>query len=115
MAGPSKYETFDRARLRIQPLSRRQNDLAIGHWLTLDDPTPPFEHPDLLTVAARLTAARQNDAARILIMGAHVLRAGVNRHLIDLLERGSITHIAMNGAGAIHDYDFLNNTATTES
>jgi len=47
MAGPSKYETFDRSRLRIQPLSRRQNDLAIGHWLALGDPTPPFEHADL--------------------------------------------------------------------
>jgi hypothetical protein len=115
MAGPSKYETFDRSRLRIQPLSRRQNDLAIGHWLKLDDPTPPFEHPDLAAVAARLTAARQNDAARILIMGAHVLRAGVNRHLIDLLERGSITHIAMNGAGAIHDYELARIGATTES
>jgi hypothetical protein len=115
MAGPSKYETFDRSRLRIQPLSRRQNDLAIGHWLTLDDPTPPFEHPDLAAVAARLTSARQNDAARILIMGAHVLRAGVNRHLIDLIERGSITHIAMNGAGAIHDYELARIGATTES
>jgi len=115
MAGPSKYETFDRSRLRIQPLSRRQNDLAIGHWLKLDDPTPPFEHPDLLTVAARLTAARPNDAARILIMGAHVLRSGVNRHLIDLLERRSITHIAMNGAGAIHDYELARIGATTES
>ena len=115
MAGPSKYEMFDRSRLRIQPLSRRQNDLAIGHWLALNDPTPPFEHPDLATVAARLTASRQNDAARILIMGAHVLRAGVNRHLIDLLERGSITHIAMNGAGAIHDYELARIGATTES
>ena len=36
------------------------------------------------------------------MMGAHVLRAGVNRHIIDLLERGALSHIAMNGAGAIH-------------
>ena len=115
MAGPSKYETFDRSRLRIQPLSRRQNDLAIGHWLKLDDPTPPFEHPDLVTVAVRLTAARETHRSRILIMGAHVLRAGVNRQLIDLLERGAITHIAMNGAGAIHDYELARIGATTES
>lgn len=115
MAGPSKYETFDRSRLRIQPLSRRQNDLAIGHWLALSDPTPPFEHPDLAILGARLESARGNRASRILIMGAHVLRAGVNRHLIDLLERGAITHIAMNGAGAIHDYELARIGATTES
>jgi hypothetical protein len=48
-------------------------------------------------------------------MGAHVLRAGVNRHIIDLLERGFIDHIAMNGAGAIHDFEIARIGATTES
>src|SRR5258708_15344816 len=77
MAEPSKYETFDRSRLKLQPLSRRHNDLAIGHWLELDDPTPPFDHPDLATLCTRLEAARRNGALRTLMMGAHVLRAGV--------------------------------------
>ncbi len=49
------------------------------------------------------------------MMGAHVLRAGVNRHLIDLIERGLISHIAINGAGAIHDYELARIGATTES
>ena len=66
-------------------------------------------------VAARLAEARASGAARILMMGAHVLRAGVNRHLIDLLERGYLDHIAMNGAGAIHDYELARIGATTES
>jgi hypothetical protein len=48
-------------------------------------------------------------------MGAHVIRAGVNRHIIDLLERGLIDHIAMNGAGAVHDYELARIGATTES
>src|SRR3989442_9055825 len=49
------------------------------------------------------------------MMGAHVLRTGVNRHIIDLLERGALSHIAMNGAGAIHDYELSRIGATTES
>ena len=49
------------------------------------------------------------------MMGAHVLRAGVSPHLIDLMERGLITHIAMNGAGPIHDWEFALIGATTES
>lgn len=49
------------------------------------------------------------------MMGAHVLRAGVNRHIIDLLERGLLTHVAMNGAGIIHDYELARIGATTES
>ena len=49
------------------------------------------------------------------MMGAHVLRAGVNRHIIDLVERGFLDHIAMNGAGMIHDYELARIGATTES
>jgi hypothetical protein len=48
-------------------------------------------------------------------MGAHVLRAGVQRYLIDLMERGLITHVAMNGAGPIHDWELALIGATTES
>ncbi len=111
----SRYETFDRSRLRIEPLAGRINDLSLDRWLGLDDPTPEFAHPDLCQVAARLSAARKLKTARVLMMGAHVLRAGVNRHIIDLLERGFISHIAMNGAGVIHDYELARIGATTES
>jgi len=111
----SRYESFDRSRLRVKPLAERVNNLQLERWLALTDATPPFDHPDLAAVAARLKAARDRGAARILLMGAHVLRAGVNRHIIDLLERGAIDHIAMNGAGAIHDYELARIGATTES
>src|SRR5690349_16196521 len=108
----SRYELFDRSRLEIKPLGERKHDLQLQNWLALDDPTPPFEHPDLAAVADRMRARR---GANILMMGAHVLRAGVNRHIIDLMERGLIDHVAMNGAGAIHDYELARIGATTES
>jgi hypothetical protein len=50
-----------------------------------------------------------------MLMGAHVIRAGVSRFLIDLMERGILTHIAMNGAGPIHDFELALIGATTES
>jgi hypothetical protein len=111
----SKYEIFDRSRLLVKPLGERKNDLEISSWLTLDDPAPPFEDPSLAAVATRLQAARGSGSARILMMGAHLLRAGTSRILIDLMRRGFITHIAMNGAGAIHDYELARIGATTES
>jgi hypothetical protein len=111
----SKYEAFDRSRLRIKPLAERVNDLALSRWLALDDETPPFSDPALPELASRLDAAKDSGAARILMMGAHVLRAGVNRHIIDLAERGCIDHIAVNGAGSIHDYELARIGATTES
>ncbi|MGD0297499.1 MAG: hypothetical protein ABSE86_10305 [Bryobacteraceae bacterium] len=111
----SKYQLFDRSRLRVKPLAERVNDLELRHWLALDDPTPEFQHADLDKVAARLFRAKAAGAARVMIIGAHVIRAGVNRHVIDLMERGFIDHIAMNGAGAIHDFELARIGATTES
>jgi hypothetical protein len=111
----SKYPVFDRARLLVKPLGERVNDLQLGNWLALDASAPAFAHPDLAAVAELLHQAKQRGAARILMMGAHVLRAGVNRHLIDLIERGFIDHLATNGAGAIHDYELARIGATTES
>lgn len=111
----SKYEIFDRSRLRLKPLAERIHELPLEHWLNLEDPAPPYAHPELAEAAARIIAARRRGAARILMMGAHLLRAGVSRHIIDLLERGWLDHIAMNGAGAIHDFELARIGATTES
>lgn len=102
-------------RLSVQPLAERTNDLNLDHWLDLEAATPEFDHPDLETVAAKLNAAREQGRARVLMMGGHLLRAGVNRHVIDLLQRGFIDHLAMNGAVAIHDYELARVGGTTES
>lgn len=83
--------------------------------MTLEEETPEFTHPDLGAVARRLVEARAGGASRILMMGGHVIRAGVNRHIIDLMERGLVDHLAMNGAVAIHDYELARIGATTES
>jgi hypothetical protein len=111
----SKYPVFDRSRLRLQPLAQREHDLQAAQWLPLEETGEPYQHPQLGEVAARIIEARRRGAARILMMGAHLLRAGVNRQLIDLLERGFIDHVAMNGAGVIHDYELARIGATTES
>src|SRR6516165_6040507 len=97
------FPQFDRSRLRVRPLAERQHDLDLSSLLPLDAPPPALDHPALPALGRRLVAARRAGAARVLVMGAHVLRAGTQRFLIDLLERGLIDHVAMNGAGPIHD------------
>jgi hypothetical protein len=111
----SKYETFDRSRLSIKPLGDRVHDMKLDYLLPLEGPAPEFSHPQLSEVARRIAAAKEKGAARILMMGAHVIKAGASRYIIDLLERGYLTHLAMNGAGAIHDYELARVGATTES
>jgi hypothetical protein len=111
----SKYETFDRSQLLIKPLSERKHDMTLDYILKLDEPAPEFSHPQLPAVAQRLIAARDRGAARILMMGAHVIKSGASRYVIDLIERGYLTHVAMNGAGSIHDYELARIGASTES
>lgn len=109
------HPTFDRSRLRLRPLAEREHDLDLSVMLGLDDPAPAFSDPALPVLAARMKAARERGASVILAMGGHVIRAGVAAHLIDWMERGLVTHLAMNGGAAIHDYELSLIGATTES
>lgn len=109
----SRYPLFDRSALSIKPLGQRRHDLSADKILAL---TPvEVSHPKLAGVARRIGEARGQNAEVILMMGAHVLRAGVQRYLIDLMERGLITAMAGNGACAIHDFEMALIGATTES
>jgi len=112
------HPQFDRSRLRIRPLAERQHDLSHATLLALEEPPealPDAALADLRVLGRRLCDARRTGAARLLLMGAHVIRAGVARQLIDMMERGFISHIGMNGAGPIHDYELARIGATCES
>ncbi|MFO0964342.1 MAG: hypothetical protein U0793_01970 [Gemmataceae bacterium] len=109
------YPVFERGRLIIKPLAERTHDLDLSVVLPLDAPPPDFQHPSIAILGQRLAQAKKNGRAAILLMGAHVLRAGVSRYLIDLMEKGYLSLIAMNGAGPIHDWELALIGATTES
>jgi len=109
------YPTFDRNQLHLKPLAERINDMGLPTLLNLDDETPPFDHPDLPMLVQRIQAAHKQGSQVILMMGAHVIKTGLSRFVIDLMERSLITHVAMNGAGPIHDFELALIGASTES
>ncbi|HEY84429.1 MAG TPA: hypothetical protein G4N96_04850 [Chloroflexi bacterium] len=109
------YPIFDRSRLKLQPLSERVHDMSLNEILPLDAPLPACDNPDLPKIAARIAQARQQGAPVVMMMGAHVIKRGLSRFVIDLMERGLVTHVAMNGAGPIHDFEMSLIGATTES
>ncbi|MBI2950984.1 hypothetical protein HYY27_02765 [bacterium] len=109
------YPTFDRSRLKLRPLRERTHDLDLSSFLRVGDLPVPFDHPDLPRLADRIVAAHRGGRPVILMMGAHLLRAGVSRQIIHLMSRGVLTHVGMNGAGPIHDFEMALAGGTTES
>lgn len=109
------YPTFDRNRLHLKPLAQREHDLSREVILHLEDPIPDYDNPNLAILADRIVKAKEHGATVILMIGAHVIRSGVNRFLIDLMQRGFISLIGTNGACTIHDTEFAMIGQTTES
>jgi deoxyhypusine synthase len=76
--------------------------------------------PDILAghtlkkVVEAWVRARRGDRAVILGMGAHPVKVGLNPVLIDLLRRGLLTGVAMNGACIIHDAELAMAGMTSE-
>ena len=109
------YEQFDLGRLRLEPLSERRHDMTLADVLDLGAEPPPFESEALEQLAERVARSHQDARPVIWMMGAHVIKQGLSRFVIDLMERGIVTHVAMNGACVIHDFELALAGATTES
>jgi hypothetical protein len=109
------FEKFDRSRLVLKSLSEREHDLDIGVMQDTSEKPPEFESERLDRVVDAIRKAKKNNATVLMMLGAHVIRAGAAPWLIRLMKEGYITHFAMNGAGGIHDFEFAMIGATTES
>jgi hypothetical protein len=109
------YAKFDRSRLRLKSLSERVHDLDLECLMQPNGPYERCEHEALPILAGRIRQARDRGSAVIFMLGAHVIRKGASPLLIDLMGRGYITHIALNGAGSIHDYELALIGKTCES
>lgn len=77
-------------------------------------PIPAWESAELDELADRIAAARKNNRPVVLFMGAHVIKCGLSRYLIALIQRGIITHLAGNGACSIHDFELAYLGGTSE-
>jgi hypothetical protein len=110
---------LDLSRLRVLPLADRRSLTQADDILVPVDAPLREVSPDVaraVEVAAdRIRHARKHDAQIILMYGAHLLRNGAALLLTDLMERGWISHLATNGAGTIHDWEYAWLGRSTES
>jgi hypothetical protein len=104
------HPKFDRHQLKFKPLSDRKDKVFIEK-----DHVPPDASPQAFSAAgqaivdetvARMVKARAAGKPRMLTFGAHTIKNGLAPVLIKLMEDGWVTHLATNGAGIIHDWEF---------
>jgi hypothetical protein len=111
-------EPLDLRKLKVYPLAGRRSLTRADEVLIDPDAAPgpcPDRAEDLIgECAARVRAARDRGATVMLIYGAHLLRNGAAAILGRMLERGWLTHLATNGAGTIHDWEYAWLGASTE-
>ncbi|MEP6494004.1 MAG: hypothetical protein ABJF01_15080 [bacterium] len=69
---------------------------------------------DFRAVVDAIVSAVRRGRGVIIMLGGHIVKTGLAPLLIDLVERGVVTHVAMNGSGAIHDYEVARFGATSE-
>ncbi len=98
-------QPIDLSLVKTYPLAERRNLVHLSDLLAPETSPPPFDSPELDTVVARIVSARRAGRPVIWMMGAHVVKSGLSRLLIRLMERGVITHVAGNGAVSIHDFE----------
>jgi hypothetical protein len=80
---------FDRTKLKINSLKERCHDINIDSIQRLEN--KKYYNDSLKEVALHIVEAMKKGKGIILMMGAHVIRSGVQKYLIDLLERGYIS------------------------
>ena len=124
-AVPFSYDDFDLAGVATYPLASRKSKAHASAFAKAYRPgsgvaalvaslPSMLAGEDFRAVVAAVRAARASNGGMLWGLGAHVIKTGLGPVLIDLMERGFVSAIAMNGAGIIHDFEVALSGATSE-
>ena len=121
-----KYREADLAAVRTVPIARRPNKVRAEEFAS----PPPADNrsfaaflsslPDVLVardfrrVIEAIARAKNLGRGVVVMLGGHIVKTGLAPLLIDLMRRGIITHLGMNGSAAIHDYEVARFGGTSE-
>ncbi len=115
----------DLAKVRTRPLAERASKVSASKFTAPYAPGGSFasflaslpgflQAADLLELADRIADAHRSNRAICLALGAHNIKVGLNPLYADLMARGLITSVALNGAGIIHDFELAHSGASSE-
>ena len=99
------FQQFDRTKLKLFPISERENLVTRSDLIYPDSPRESYENESIPILADAIVNARRKNRTVLFSCGAHVIKSGCSPLIVDLIERKIISHLALNGAGAIHDFE----------
>jgi hypothetical protein len=120
------HREADLAAVRTVPIARRPNKVRAEEFAS---PPPNGRRTfaaflaalpdvlvarDFLRVIDAIAEAKRRNRGVVVMLGGHVVKTGLAPLLIDLMRREIVTHLAMNGSAAIHDYEIARFGATSE-
>ena len=104
------YPRIDGRRVQIEPLADRESKHHIGDIRVDPDgplrPASSRQSSHVEAVADHIRSARSSGASVMLAYGAHLVKNGLGPVVTRMMEGGWITHLATNGAGVIHDWEY---------
>ena len=112
----SKYKRLDISGIKAIKSSQRSTKADVSKFGSAFDPSKPasgfldslpafLKADDLIDFASRVAKANAYGKEIIWMMGAHPIKVGLAPVIIDLIKRGFVTHLAVNGAFIIHDLE----------
>lgn len=120
-----KFPPLDFSKIKTYPLSERPNKVSIESFAKVHakgsgfgaflDGLPQFlAAADLKRIVGAIVAAVKNKRPVVVMMGAHPIKCGLNPVLVDAIRTGIVSAVALNGAGAIHDFETAYQGETSE-
>jgi deoxyhypusine synthase len=113
----SKYKQIDLAGIKTISIKSRKSKVTPKDFAKVIDPKKATVNQfidslpailvgnELRGLVRDIASSRKKKKPVVLMIGAHVIKVGMSPILIDLVERGIVTHLAMNSAAAIHDVE----------
>ncbi|MBQ3004368.1 MAG: hypothetical protein IJM97_04195 [Clostridia bacterium] len=108
-------KTMDFSKIKTFSAQNRHNLVRIDNLRTPGAQEDNlFNNEEFDILISKLKEAKENGRTVTCFYGAHVIKCGLSRYLIWLMENGYITHLASNGAGSIHDFELAYLGGTSE-
>ena len=95
---------IDFAQVKTYPIAERNNKFHLQDMI-IPGTQSAFTDPRLDEIAAAIVQAREKGKKVIMMIGGAVVKVGCSAIIIDLIQKGFIHHIALNGGASIHDFE----------